>query len=329
MTRVTRVLVLQGGPSSEAAVSRVSAAGVAAALTRQGLEVTLAEFNRGALQCMLTEPFDVVFPVLHGALGEDGCVQGLCEILALPYVGSGVRASAVAMYKPSAKRVFAGAGLPVLPEVVVRRGDSVQHASIHARAELGSSVAVKPSAGGSAIGVELFRGASAAQMAEVFARLLEVSDELLVERLVVGRELTCGVLGTGAAAQALPPTEIHALTGAFYDYQSKYAAGGSRHECPAVLSSDETALVQDMAMRAHQALGCRDLSRSDVLRDERGAFWILETNTMPGFTATSLLPEAAAVAGTDFGALCMQLVTWALERGATTREAEVAFPAAP
>ena len=324
-----RVLVLQGGPSSEAAVSRVSAQGVAEALASKGVEVVLAEFDRAAVARLLAEPFDAVFPVLHGALGEDGCVQGLCEIVGVPYVGSGVRASAVAMHKPSAKRVFAGAGLPVLPELVVRRGDDLQQASVHARGELGSSVAVKPSSGGSAIGVELLRQASAAQTAEAFTRLLQVSDELLVEPLVVGRELTCGVLGTGDLAVALPPTEIHALTGAFYNYQSKYAAGGSRHECPAPLSAEETETVQSIARRAHQALGCRDLSRSDILRDAKGALWLLETNTMPGFTSTSLLPEAAAVSGLAFGDLCMRLLGHALERGAAEREAEVAFPFAP
>lgn len=321
-----RVLVLQGGRSSEAAVSRVSAAGVSSALQSLGMDVVRLEFDRAALVQMLSEPFDVVFPVLHGALGEDGCVQGFCEILGLPYVGSGVRASAVAMHKPSAKRVFREAGLPVLPELVVARGECLQTASKVALERLGTALAVKPSSGGSAIGVELLRDAEPGSLTAALARLLGGTDEVLVEPMVVGRELTCGVLDIARDAEALPPTEIHALSGAFYDYQAKYAAGGSRHECPAPLSSEELRQVQDIARRAHLALGCRDLSRSDVLRDAQGGLWLLETNTMPGFTPTSLFPEAAGVAGIGFAALCERLVRSALERGAGPGEAEVAFP---
>lgn len=326
---MTRVLVLQGGPSSEAAVSRVSAAGVADALATQGFAVTRAELGPDALRRLLDEPFDVVFPVLHGAIGEDGCVQGMCEVLGIAYVGSAVRASALAMHKPTAKRMFRDAGLPILPEVVVRRGGNLVAAAGEVLAAVGRDVAIKPSSGGSAIGVQLLRGASSAELERCMERALEVTAELLVERLVVGRELTCGVLGTDASAVALPPTEIHAIAGEFYDYQAKYAAGGSRHECPAKLDAAATARVQQIALGAHRALGCRDLSRSDVLLSNDGSLWLLETNTMPGFTQTSLLPEAAAVSGMAFGPLCERLVLWALARGAGHREAEVAFPGAP
>ena len=310
-----RVAVVQGGPSSEASVSRVSAAAVAGALRDAGHAPSLIELD-AALPAKLAG-HDVVFPLVHGALGEDGCLQGLCEILGLPYVGSGVLASALAMDKVSAKVAFRGAGLPVAREHVVRRGDA--GAAAAARAALGDAIAVKPGAAGSAIGVRLVRPDDPeAALGDAIAAALEYDDVVLCEELVVGREVTCGVADAAtlfAETRALPPTEIRAKRGDFYDFSSKYAPGGSEHVCPAELPPGCTERVQALAIAAHRALGCRDLSRVDfVVGDTPDRVVLLEVNTLPGMTATSLYPEAMARVGVEFAAMCDALVRAARAR---------------
>lgn len=319
-----RVAVIQGGPSTEAEVSRRSAAAVAAALGRAGHEATLLELDAGLAEAVRASAPDVVFPVCHGAVGEDGSLQGLLEVLQVPYVGSGVLASALAMDKSVARLHFAAAGLPVAEGRVVRSADE----AAPLRQALGGRVVVKPLAGGSALGVTRLEleGDDLGPLRDALRSALAQGSFALVERFVRGDEVTCGVLERDAV-RALPPTRIEALGAEFYDFQSRYAQGKSRHQCPAPYSPALSARIQRVAEAAHRALGCRDLSRADFVVDpDTDSVILLEVNTMPGFTATSLYPEAAAAAGISFEALCAGFVEAAQRRGVPMRAAAAAFP---
>ncbi|HKK35186.1 MAG TPA: D-alanine--D-alanine ligase [Paracoccaceae bacterium] len=297
MGRASRVAVLMGGRSAERAVSLVSGAECAAALRRAGHEVT--EIDAGADLCAALDVArpEVVFNALHGRWGEDGCVQGLLEWLGLPYTHSGVMASALAMDKARAKDVFAAAGLRV-PEGRLVGRDEVQAAH-----PFEPPYVVKPFNEGSSVGVHLvMEGANGP------VRLgADAPETLLAERFVPGRELTVSVRG----GEPLAVTDIVARTG-WYDYEAKYGAGGSEHVIPAGIPAAVERACLDAAARAHEALGCRGLSRADFRWDEsRGAdgLVILEVNTQPGMTPTSLAPEQAAHRGMSFE----DLVTWMVE----------------
>lgn len=330
-----RVAVVQGGPSSEAEVSRVSAGAVAAALTKKGHDVTRLECDQSLPARLLEGRFDVVFPVVHGAIGEDGALQGLLELLALPYVGAGVLASALANDKVQAKVCYRAAGLPVIPELVLpRESASVEAHAIAVIAALGSSVVVKPATQGSGLGVGILRslaGASDPRLLEALQKAFALDAKVLVERFAAGREVTCGVLDVhGEPAVALPPTEIEATAADWYDFQARYGSGGSRHFCPARLHPTTIARVQEVALAAHRALGCRDLSRSDFVvgpGEAEAEVFLLETNTMPGMTATSLYPEAAGVHGVPFPELVDRFARGAKARGVAQRNAAEPFPA--
>ncbi|WP_394840036.1 D-alanine--D-alanine ligase [Pendulispora rubella] len=330
-----RVAVIEGGPSSEAGVSRASAASVREALTEAGHDVTRLELDTGIFEALLRGKFDVVHPAVHGAVGEDGCLQGVLEVLNLAYVGSDVRASSVAMDKVFARKVFQLAELPVAQGIALHRDqeESPLAAAEFARKLVGQAVVVKPAASGSAVGVN--RHEADAPHEEVAASIdgvWQLGDVALVEHFARGREVTCGVVDLhGEEAYALPPTEIMAPNDAFYTFQARYAPGRSVHACPAPLGDELTKRVQDLAVRAHKALGCRDLSRVDfVVGDgtDASAVIVLEVNTLPGFTKTSLYPEAAAVVGIPFPRLCDALVTSAHRRGPSRRNAPLAFPGA-
>lgn len=326
------VAVVQGGPSSEAEVSRASAKSIAAALESAGHRVIRLELDPFLADALRTGGFDVVFPIAHGAVGEDGSLQGLLEAMECAYVGSGVLASALAMNKRVAKQLFADAGLPVARGIVAtRRGGGGHDAAISAAeravAELGSAVVVKPCSSGSAIGVTRFEKAATP---EAIARAIEAAwqldHEVLVERFMMGREVTCGVLDVSPdeAPIALPPTEIRSPNDAFYTYEARYAPGRSEHQCPAPLDPATSNRVQEVAVAAHLALGCRDLSRVDFVVGE--TVTLLEVNTLPGFTATSLYPEAAAVSGIPMAELCSKLVLRAARRGAPRRNQAIPLP---
>ncbi len=332
------VAVVQGGPSSEAEVSRKSASSVAKALAEAGHQVVRHELDAHLAEALRTGGYEVVFPIVHGAVGEDGSLQGLLEVLDLPYVGSGVLASALAMHKRTAKVLFAAAGLPVAKSVALVRGrDAALAGAERALAELGERVVVKPCSNGSAIGVSRFdAGTTATELAKAVEAAFAVDETVLVERFAPGREVTCGVLEVAEEITnglALPPTEIRAPSDAFYTYQARYAPGRSEHLCPAPLGDALVRRVQSVAVAAHEALGCRDLSRVDfvVRTPEDGAggegeVTLLEVNTLPGFTDTSLFPEAAQIAGVPMPELCHRLVESALRRGAARRNAAVPLP---
>jgi D-alanine-D-alanine ligase len=316
------VAVIQGGPSSEAEVSRRSAKAVAEALRAKGHRPVLFELDRFLADSL--RGFDLAFPVVHGAVGEDGCLQGVLEWLEVPYVGSGVLASALAMDKAFARRVFAAEGLPVAAGVALSRGAPPEPPGALLR-RLSGSVVVKPCRSGSAIGVSRLPNATEEGFAEALADVWKLDDVAIVEELVAGREITCAVLDLDAPA-AFPVTEIAAPNDAFYTYEARYASGRSVHTCPAALPAAVAERVQEVAVSAHRTLGCRDLSRADFVVGEDGRVVLLEVNTMPGFTATSLYPEALAVGGVDFPSLCDKLVRRALARGPGRRNAPRPFP---
>ena len=287
--------VLMGGPSAEREVSLSSGRACAAALRDQGYQVIEVDAGRDLCSVLQSHNPDVVFNALHGRWGEDGCVQGLLEWLGLPYTHSGVLASALAMDKQRTKQVYKTVGLPVVDSIIasacdVRRSHVMQPPYV-----------VKPNAEGSSVGVYLVHEAANGppQLADT------MPEHVMVEAFAPGRELTTTVMD----GKALTVTDI--LTDGWYDYDAKYKPGGSRHVVPADLPADIFGMCLDFAVRAHSALGCRGVSRTDFRWDEtRGAdgLVLLETNTQPGMTDTSLSPEQAQACGISFGELCRWMV---------------------
>jgi len=284
-----------GGRSAEREVSLSSGRECATALRAAGFEVVEVDADRDLAARLQDLAPDVVFNALHGRYGEDGTVQGLLEWLGIPYTHSGVLASSIAMDKERSKQVYRAAGLPVVPSLVADRDE------VRARHVMAPPYVVKPFNEGSSVGVYIVNEGS--------NQPPQLSDEMparvMVEAFAPGRELTCAVLGD----RALAVTDI--ITEGWYDYTAKYSVGGSRHVIPAELPAEITAAVMDYALRAHQALGCKGLSRTDFRWDEsRGldGLILLETNTQPGMTPTSLAPEQAAHCGISFPDLCKWLV---------------------
>ena len=293
-TAGSRVAVLMGGPSAERDVSLSSGHECAKALRVAGYEVVELDAGHDLSARLHDIQPDCVFNALHGRWGEDGCVQGLLEWLGLPYTHSGVLASALAMDKARAKNAFAAAGLPVMLSKLATR-DQVSAGHV-----LPPPYVVKPNNEGSSVGVYIVReGSNVPRLADT------MPDTVMVESYAAGRELTVAVLGD----RALTVTDI--ITEGWYDYDAKYKTGGSRHELPADLPAGIAAACLDYALRAHRALGCRGLSRTDFRWDaSRGlaGLILLETNTQPGMTPTSLAPEQAAFCGIGFPDLCDWIV---------------------
>jgi D-alanine-D-alanine ligase len=290
-----QVVVLMGGPSAEREVSLSSGRECATALRQAGYEVTGIDAGPDLAERLRAARPDVVFNALHGRWGEDGCVQGLLEWLRIPYTHSGVLASALAMDKTRTKAVYRAAGLPCVDSVIASR-DRVRQSHV-----LRPPYVVKPNNEGSSVGVYIVREAanSPPQLSD------DMPDQVMVEAYAPGRELTTAVMGD----RALTVTDI--VTDGWYDYHAKYAPGGSRHVCPAQIPPAVFAACLDHALAAHRALGCRGLSRTDFRWDEtRGVdgLVLLETNTQPGMTPTSLAPEQASACGISFPDLCCWLV---------------------
>lgn len=305
-----KVAVVCGGTSQEAPVSRASGRHVARALAQRLSAVVTIEHGPDLGERLRAERVDVVFLVMHGPPGEDGTLQGFLETIEVPYVGSGVLASAVAMHKPLAKTVFRAHGLPVAREVVVEPGQ--QHGPVVERvtATLGFPVVVKPADQGSAIGVEFVHTEN--DLTALLARD-DGSTGLLVEEWVEGRELTVGLLERDAL-ETLPVVEITTPKGSWYDYEHRYTPGLSEHLVPAPLDDALTDRCDQVARQAHLALGCRDLSRADLLLTRDGPV-LLEVNTLPGLTPTSLYPDAGRAVGIEFPDLVAGLARRALARG--------------
>ncbi len=294
-----RVAVLLGGWSAEREVSLSSGKGVAEALRSSGYNVTEIDAPRdpAALIAALTPRPDAVFNALHGRGGEDGTVQAVLNLLRLPYTHSGLLASALAMDKPLAKDIFRAAGLPV-PEGRIATRDEIV-----AGAVMAAPYVVKPTNEGSSVGVIIVRVGDNRPITAS-----EINDEMLVERFIEGRELTVAVMGD----KALGVIEILSRS-TWYDFESKYAEGGSEHIIPAAIHPKAYAQAEAIALAAHKALGCRGISRADFRYDdtggEPGKLYLLEVNTQPGMTPTSLVPDA----GRHFGISYAELVTWMVE----------------
>jgi D-alanine-D-alanine ligase len=303
------VAVLMGGLSAEREVSLCSGEACAKALEDQGCRVTRVDVGRDLALVLDRLRPDVAFNALHGRFGEDGIVQGILEMMRLPYTHSGVLASALAMQKDRAKAVLAAAGVPVPHGLTVHRREA---ASRHV---LAPPYVVKPVNEGSSVGVFIVPDESSPPPREVGRADWAFGDFMLVERFVAGKELTCAVMGD----RALGVIDILPAAGEFYDYESKYAEGGSIHVLPAEIKPNIYHQVQQLALTAHQALGCRGVSRADFRYDDRpggtGELVCLEVNTQPGMTQTSLVPELAAHAGLSFG----ELVRWMVEDASCNR----------
>lgn len=297
-----RVTVLKGGPSAEREVSLASAAEVAKALRAEGYDVTELDAGPDLAERLRVAQPDVVYNSLHGRWGEDGCVQGLLEWLQIPYTHSGVFASALAMDKEKSKDAFRAAGLPVMESKLVAKADAI------AAHPMQPPYVVKPYNEGSSVGVYLVD-----ENANGPAKLDDDMPEMvMVEAFAPGREMTTTVMGD----RALSVTDI--ITDGWYDYDAKYKMGGSRHVVPADIPTDVFETCLDYAVRAHNALGCRGLSRTDFRWDESkgvDGLIILEVNTQPGFTPTSLAPEQAESVGISFG----ELVRWITEDASCQR----------
>ncbi|WP_158742082.1 D-alanine--D-alanine ligase [Acidisphaera sp. L21] len=295
------VAVLYGGISAEREVSLATGGQVIEALRDAGFDVRPIEVGPDltTLITALTPAPDVVFNALHGRFGEDGSIQGVLDWLGIPYTHSGVRASAIAMDKQAAKALFVAAGLPVA------KGRVMPVAELLDADPMPLPYVIKPVNEGSSVGVEIMRHGGN-RRAEIAAGW-RFGTEALVEEYVPGRELTVGVLGD----RALTVTDITPADG-FYDYEAKYADGGSVHALPAKVHPTIFAQAMEIALRAHQALGCRGATRADMRYDdtagEPGRLVLLEVNTQPGLTQTSLLPEQAAYLGMSFPALCAWMV---------------------
>jgi D-alanine-D-alanine ligase len=303
------VAVLMGGWSVEREVSLSTGRACAQALSGQGYRVTPIDVHEDIARVLQAVAPDVVFNALHGRYGEDGTIQGLLELLQIPYTHSGVLASALAMHKEQAKTILRAAGVPVPDGIVAHRS------AVAERHLMPPPYVVKPVSEGSSVGVVIVREDRAHPPQEVGRADWPHGDLVMVESFVAGRELTCAVMGD----RALGVIDIQPATGLFYDYDAKYADGGSVHVLPAELSQNIYQRVQELALTAHQALGCRGVSRADLRYDDTpggtGALVVLEVNTQPGMTATSLVPEIAAHAGYSFG----ELVQWMVEDASLNR----------
>lgn len=303
------VAVLMGGLSSEREVSLRSGAACALALEGEGFRVTRLDVGRDVAEKLAALRPDAAFNALHGPMGEDGSIQGVLELLRIPYTHSGVLASALAMNKAMAKIVLKDAGVPVPQGRIVNRHEAARS---HA---LNPPYVLKPIAEGSSYGVFIVKEGAEKPPAELAAGDWKFGESLLAETFIAGRELTCAVIGD----RSMDVIDIRAADGGWYDYEAKYTKGGSIHILPAELKGNIYQQIQQLALTAHKALGCRGVSRSDFRYDDRpdgtGELVMLEVNTQPGMTETSLVPELAAHAGMTFG----ELVRWMVEDASCDR----------
>lgn len=300
--RLGKVAVLLGGYSAEREVSLMSGAGVLAALRSQGVDAHLFDPAERDLFDLRHEGFDRAFINLHGRFGEDGTVQGALELMRIPYTGSGVLPSSVAMDKVMTKRIWRAEGLPT-PDW--RQVASVAETEA-AFAALGAPMIVKPAREGSSLG--LTKVTDAAQCAQAYALAAQHDPEVLCEQFIQGDEVTCPVLGNGAQARALPVIHIVA-PGGNYDYEHKYFADDTQYIVPCDLPTGEEAAIQALVLKAYRTLGCRGWARADVMIDARTRQpYLLEINTSPGMTSHSLVPMSARAVGIGYEALCLQML---------------------
>ena len=310
-----KVAVLMGGRSAEREVSLMSGAGVLKALQASGVDAHAFDPAERDLAELKKEGFARCFIALHGRYGEDGCVQGALELLGIPYTGSGVMASSIAMDKAMTKRVWLAEGLPTPRYVLVRREDVGRVDAAALVRELGLPLIVKPAREGSSIGVSKVTALD--QVASALQQAAACNDDILCEQCIVGDEVTCPVLGEAGSARALPVIRIVAPQGN-YDYQNKYFTDDTQYLVPCGLPAGEEAAIQALVVKAYQVLGCRGWGRIDVMIDASTREpCLLEINTSPGMTGHSLVPMSAKVDGMSYEQLCLHLL-----QGATLDHAE-------
>ncbi len=304
-----KVAVLTGGRSAEREVSLMSGAGVLQALRSQGVDAHAFDPGERPLQALKDEGFARVFIALHGRGGEDGSLQGALELLQLPYTGSGVMASAIAMDKTMTKRVWLAEGLPTPRWVLLQPGQLAREQVIAVPDTLGLPLIVKPPREGSSIGISKVEGYS--QMQEAVKLAAQYDPDVLCEEFITGTELTCPVLGSGEHARALPVVRIAAPDGN-YDYEHKYFSDDTGYHCPSGLPPEEEAEVQRLTLAAYRTLGCRGWGRADLMqRASDRKIFLLEMNTSPGMTGHSLVPMSARQAGISYERLCLLLLAQA------------------
>ncbi len=305
-----RIVVVMGGPSSEAEVSRRSGAAIMAALREQGYAPEGLEFSPKKFTADIQRLCpDVVFNAMHGAYGEDGRMQAVLELLDVPFTGSGVLASAMTMDKAAAKRVMMGAGIST-PKAFSYRAS--EKAGLRARILRGMSVpmVVKATEQGSSIGVVIVK--DVAELPDALDEAFSYGDEVLVEEFIDGPELTAAVWGTPETCDALPVIEITTTSGR-YDYESKYTKGASCHIIPARISATAMTRVRETAEQTFRVFGCRGVARVDMMLSSEDIPYVIDINTMPGMTETSLVPDAARAAGISFGEFCERLLKMAIK----------------
>ncbi len=320
MKKRLNVLVLCGGPSSEREVSIKTAEMVLKNLDKTKYAASLGAIGKdgkwrlgsrsvpiGEALKIITSKFDFVFIAMHGAFGEDGRLQAILESINIPYSGSGVLSSAMAMDKGVSNMLYSSVGLNV-PEYAV-----LDKKTPDKNIKFSFPAVVKPADGGSSVGISIVRAKKDFRAA--FKKAFKESGRVMVQKYIKGKEFTCGIIeGKDGKLFPLPPTEIIPQSSAFFDYKAKYEKGGSIEITPARLSKEKTKEIQKLAMVAHQSLGCSGMSRSDFILNN-SKFYILETNTIPGMTETSLLPQAAAAAGINFSALLDMMISAGLRTG--------------
>ena len=312
-----KVAVLMGGRSSEREVSLMSGQGVLDALRSQGVDAHAFDPAEQTLDALKTQGFDRCFIALHGRFGEDGTVQGALELLGIPYTGSGVMASSMAMDKTMTKRIWRFEGLPTPDWRLVGSAQATREAF----AALGAPMIVKPARDGSSMGLSKVMNASECEAA--YALAAKYDDEVLCEQFIAGEETTCAVLDEGAGPVALPVIRIVAPDGN-YDYQNKYFTDVTQYHCPSGLPAEEEARIEQIVVQAFRTLGCRGWGRADVMirQSDRKPF-LLEINTSPGMTSHSLVPMGARVHGLSYEQLCLTILAAASLDSATHEEQAV------
>ena len=306
LSKLGKVAVLMGGRSAEREVSLMSGNGVLQALQASGVDAHAFDPAERDLSELKRDGFDRCFIALHGRYGEDGTVQGALELLGIPYTGSGVMASSIAMDKTMTKRVWLAEGLPTPRYALVRREQLAQVVAEDLVAQLGLPLIVKPAREGSSIGVT--KVTQVQQVTQALFDAAQCDADVLCEQCIVGDEVTCPVLGEGDAAHALPVIRIVAPEGN-YDYQNKYFTDDTQYLVPCGLPAGEEQAIQALVVKAYQVLGCRGWGRIDVMIDATTREpYLLEINTSPGMTGHSLVPMSAQAAGISYEALCCQLL---------------------
>jgi D-alanine-D-alanine ligase len=314
-----RIGVLMGGQSSERDVSLRTGAAVHRALCRRGYDAVMIDVGRTLSRDLQDQKISLVFLALHGPGGEDGSMQGFLETLGIPYTGSGIQASAVGMHKETTKTMLAAHGIPVPAGIVIKRGEKVSGAQALRKGKLRWPVVVKPASEGSTIGVTIVN--KPAHWNEALTLAHKYDRDAMIEAYIPGHEVTVSLLGRqGQAPLVLPAVEIVA-PGGFYDFSAKYEKGRTQYLCPAPLSATITKQIEVLALRTYEVLGCAGAARVDFRITPRGRPYVLEINTVPGMTETSLLPMAAAQAGIGYEELTERIRESAIARMKGTEHA--------